>query len=60
MAVGLSTIASVYDVPMISYSATSPELDDRGRNPTFMRTIASDDAVAYVLIADCLAIKLWF
>jgi ABC-type branched-subunit amino acid transport system substrate-binding protein len=44
--VPLALTASVQDVPIISYGATSQRLDDAERYSTFLRTIPSDNTVA--------------
>lgn len=42
--------AGIYNVPMISYWATSAKLDDATNYPRFMRTIPTDDGVAKALV----------
>lgn len=42
-----SLISGVFDIPQISYWATSKSLDDTVNYPRFMRTIPTDDAVAF-------------
>lgn len=37
-----SLVAAFRSLPLISYSATSPELSDRAIYPSFLRTVASD------------------
>ena len=47
LSIGSAVIAGARDIPQISYWSTSKELDDVVDYPRFMRTIPSDDAVAY-------------
>ena len=42
-----ATLAGVEDIPQISYWATSAKLDSLDDYPRFMRTIPTDDAVAF-------------
>eukprot|EP00924_Labyrinthula_sp_SR-Ha-C_P008558 snap_masked-scaffold_32-processed-gene-3.19-mRNA-1 protein AED:1.00 eAED:1.00 QI:0/0/0/0/1/1/2/0/823 len=42
VSVPLSFVASSQNVPMISYAATSVDLDDKSKHPFFIRTIPSD------------------
>lgn len=42
-----SLITGVLDIPQISYWATSKSLDNTANYPRFMRTIPTDDAVAF-------------
>lgn len=44
-----SLISGVYDIPQISYWATSKALDDPVNHPRFMRTIPTDDAIAFAI-----------
>ena len=41
-----AVVSGIYDVPMITYWATSAKLDDMGEYPRFMRTIPTDDVRA--------------
>ena len=41
-----AVVSGIYDVPMITYRATSAKLDDMGEYPRFMRTIPTDDVRA--------------
>jgi hypothetical protein len=41
-----AVVAGLYDIPTISYWATSPRLDRTSDYPRFMRTIVTDDGVA--------------
>ena len=43
-------VASVYNMPMVSYWATSDELSDTRRFPTFFRTIAPDQLQVQTII----------
>ena len=45
-----AVVSGIYDVPMITYWATSAKLDDMGEYPRFMRTIPTDDAVSFSVI----------
>lgn len=51
VATAASIAASIDSVPMISYWATSPELDRFGIYPYFMRTIPSDTMAAVAAVA---------
>ena len=42
-----ATLAGVADIPQISYWATSGKLDSTSDFPRFMRTVPTDDAVAF-------------
>jgi hypothetical protein len=39
-------ISGVYDLPQMSYTATSPELNDQFKYPLFQRIVPADDAAA--------------
>jgi gamma-aminobutyric acid type B receptor len=44
-------IASLYKIPQISYSSTSPELSDKGRYPYFLRVVPPDSVQGVALAA---------
>jgi len=53
------TVLNVFDIPMVSYAATSPVLSDADLFPNFFRTVASDtfQATAVVEFLDSLGYK---
>ena len=43
-------IAGIFNIPQITYWATSAKLDDTKQYPKFMRTIPTDDTVAFAVV----------
>ncbi|CAF3778396.1 unnamed protein product [Adineta steineri] len=46
----IATFADSIDLPVISYSATAPDLSDRMIYPAFYRTVPSDNTAAFAMV----------